>query len=250
MTRGIQKRNLSASRRHHIGTDMLSDASGFFVRHIGMADSIQKRRLSVVYMTHHADDGRSGDKRLLRIFLILQHLADHILFHFRFRIKIVLQRDLARRFKIQLGVHRQHFSCHKKLLNNNGRLNLHALCQIGDADALRQRQFLRLQVLFLHSRRFRLRSDKPARPAFQTADIRILILLLLFLMIAVVVSSVLRFGLHRSLKRFVHLTAEGIPSALASPAVRTSALGTVLTPAAVVTALASGRFPCGRSPRL
>src|SRR5699024_1937669 len=80
VTRRIQEGDLLIIDGNHISTDMLGDSSGLPVNHMGMPDGIQKRGLAVVYMTHNADYRRSRYKTVLRIFRILKHLADDILF--------------------------------------------------------------------------------------------------------------------------------------------------------------------------
>ena len=70
MSRCIQESNLLSVDLNHIGANMLSDASRFAVSHIGMTDRIQKRGLSVIDMTHDADD-RGTLHHQVFVFLIL-----------------------------------------------------------------------------------------------------------------------------------------------------------------------------------
>ena len=102
MSGRIQECDLSSACGHHIGADVLGNSACLPVCHIGMADGIQKRGLSMINMAHNTDNRRSPDQSILRILLIFQHLPDDVFLHLRFRIKIVLHGNLTGRVEIQL----------------------------------------------------------------------------------------------------------------------------------------------------
>ena len=106
----IQKCNFPVSDRYHISAYMLGNASGFFICHMGIADRVQKRSFTMVYMTHNTNYRRSGYQCLFCIFLVFQHLADYVFLFFRFRIKIIFQCNFPCGLKVQLGINRQHLS--------------------------------------------------------------------------------------------------------------------------------------------
>ena len=110
MSRSIQECDLSARYRYHICTNVLGNTASLTVCYICMADCIQKRGLTMVYMTHNTYDRCSLYQSVFRIFRILQKLSDYILFYFRFRIKIIFQCDLSCCLEVQLRVHSQHLS--------------------------------------------------------------------------------------------------------------------------------------------
>ena len=60
MPRGIQERDDAARRFHMIRTDVLRDAARFTRGNLGAADVVQKRRLTVVNVTHDRDDRGTG----------------------------------------------------------------------------------------------------------------------------------------------------------------------------------------------
>ena len=45
---------------HLVGTDVLGDATGFLVDDVGRAQGVEQLRLSVVDVTHHGHDRRTG----------------------------------------------------------------------------------------------------------------------------------------------------------------------------------------------
>src|SRR3989338_2240642 len=54
----VKKSNLASIMDRDIGGDMLGDAARFARDDICLPDVIQKRRLPMVYVAHHRDDGR------------------------------------------------------------------------------------------------------------------------------------------------------------------------------------------------
>src|SRR4029077_17241102 len=68
MTRSIQESYAAAIDLHMIGTDMLSNTAMFLSRHMGAANGIQQRRLSMVDMPHDGDHRRPWRKRRLLFF--------------------------------------------------------------------------------------------------------------------------------------------------------------------------------------
>ena len=59
VTRGVDEGDLLAVLVHLIRTDVLGDATGFTGHHVGVADLVEQRRLTVVDVTHDGDDRRT-----------------------------------------------------------------------------------------------------------------------------------------------------------------------------------------------
>lgn len=134
---------------------MLCDSACLPVNHMGIADGIQKGGFTVVNVTHYAHNRRPGNEGFCCILYILQHLSDYILFFLRDGIVIHLHGKLTCCLKIQFGIYCYHLACQKQLLNNDGRLNLHSLCQIVYADKLGNLDYLwrKIFLLWCRSRR-------------------------------------------------------------------------------------------------
>ena len=69
MARRIQEGDGTLIDFHLISTDMLGNASGFPFGHIGMADGIQQRSFTMVYVAHNHNDWRTFCQVAVIIFL-------------------------------------------------------------------------------------------------------------------------------------------------------------------------------------
>ena len=74
----IQEGDLLSVDLNGIGADMLGNAAGLLIRHIGLTDGVKERGLAMVNVSHDADNGRSGNHILLVLLILLQKLLDHI----------------------------------------------------------------------------------------------------------------------------------------------------------------------------
>ena len=61
VTGRIDEDDLAAVLLHVIGADVLRDAAGFLLGHIGHADGVEQRRLTVIDVAHDGDHGRALD---------------------------------------------------------------------------------------------------------------------------------------------------------------------------------------------
>ena len=62
VTGSIDKDDLAAVPLDVIGADMLRDAAGFAAGHIGLADRIEQRSLTVIDVAHDSDHGGAPDQ--------------------------------------------------------------------------------------------------------------------------------------------------------------------------------------------
>ena len=113
-----------------------------------VADRVQKGRFTVIDMSHHADNRRTGDKRIFRILCILQKLGNQILLFLMLAQNVVIHCDILCFLVCQLLVQRHHFSLQEKLLDQRGWLKLHLVGKIAKCENIRQRDGL--DLFFLH----------------------------------------------------------------------------------------------------
>ena len=118
MSRSIQESDLTVFDGYGVSADVLGNTTCLAVSYVSMTDGIQKGCFTMVYMTHNTYNRRSLYKSIFRIFHILQKFSDHILFYFRFRIKVIFQSNLTCCLEIQLRVYSQHLAFQEQLLND------------------------------------------------------------------------------------------------------------------------------------
>ena len=121
---------------------------------MGIADRIQQGCLTVIDVTHHAYDRRSGDKLLLRFIVFFQQIGNQILLLFLFAENLIFQSNGFRFLIGELLVYRNHLSFQEKLLDDLGSLDLHLLSQFLDCNRFRKNDGADL-LFFLHCDRFR-----------------------------------------------------------------------------------------------
>ncbi len=153
MSRSIQKCDLLTVDLHHISSDMLSDAAGRPVDHVGMTDGIQKGGLSVVYVSHDTDHRRTLLHGALVLFVLLQKLFDDVHHFLLLAQNIKFHGDLFRRIIVDLLIDGGYLSLHKELLYDNRRNDLHLIRKLFDGQKLRKDDLLDL----LHRRSLLLR---------------------------------------------------------------------------------------------
>ena len=77
VARGVEEGDVTTVLKGDIvGTDVLGNASGLTRNHIGLADIVEKRGLTVVDMTHYRDDRRTGYEIFLAVCLLLKFLGN------------------------------------------------------------------------------------------------------------------------------------------------------------------------------
>ena len=63
VARGVEEGDFAAVvERHVVGTDVLRDAAGLACNDVRLADVVEERRFTVVYVTHDGDDGCAGQE--------------------------------------------------------------------------------------------------------------------------------------------------------------------------------------------
>ena len=60
MARGIDENDLALVMNDGIGANVLGDAAGFAIGHLGFADGVEDRGLTVIDVAHNGDDGRAA----------------------------------------------------------------------------------------------------------------------------------------------------------------------------------------------
>ena len=149
MARRIQERDLLSVDRHYISADVLGNASGLPVCHMSVADRVQQRSFSMVYMAHNADYRRTGLQFALVLVGFLQQFLDNIHLFFRLGDDIVAEGNLLGLLKINLLVDCHHDALQEQFLYNHCRLHLHFFRQFPDGQLLRKGDLLDLLPFFL-----------------------------------------------------------------------------------------------------
>ena len=82
VTRRVEEGDPTAVLQFHvIGSDMLGDTTGLTGNHVGVADMVEQRCLTVVDMSHHGHDGRAAHQVVLVVILLgdgVLHLGTYI----------------------------------------------------------------------------------------------------------------------------------------------------------------------------
>ena len=103
----------------------------------------------MINVSHNADN-RWTCNHIFRIFLIfLEKFGDYINLLLRLTDIIEFQSDLFCRIEINFLVHGHHLSLHEQLLNDHGRLHLHAVSKFTDGHLLRKCDGLDYIFIFL-----------------------------------------------------------------------------------------------------
>ena len=79
VARGVEEGDVAAvAESHMVGADVLGDAAGLACDHVGLADVVEERGLTVVHMAHDGHDRRTGHEVFLLVLLLgdgLHHLS-------------------------------------------------------------------------------------------------------------------------------------------------------------------------------
>ena len=138
MSRCIKESDLLSVDFNNRGTDVLCDSTCLASCYMCITNCIQKGCLTMVNMTHNADNRRSGNHCRFVFLFFFQKFFDNIYFFFRFCNDIVVKCDFLCFFEIDLMVYSYHDTFHKELLNNYRRLHLHCFCKLADCHFLRK----------------------------------------------------------------------------------------------------------------
>ena len=77
VSRGIEEGDTAAVLKSDIvGTYVLGDSTGFTCNHIGLADIVEKGGLTVVNVTHHGNDRRTGNEILFAVLLLFEFFGN------------------------------------------------------------------------------------------------------------------------------------------------------------------------------
>ena len=146
MARSIQEGNGTAVDINGISTDMLGNAAGFAGGNVGIADIVQKRRLTVVNVSHDHDNRSSGQE----IFFSIGMVVNEALFHgnndLTFHLAAHFHGDQGSGVVVDhIRDGSKHAQLDQLLDDFRGRL-LHAGSQLANADLIGD---LHLKLLFL-----------------------------------------------------------------------------------------------------
>ncbi len=139
MARRIQEGDALSVHRHGISTDGLRDTACLLIRHIGLTDRIQQGCLTMVYMPHNTDNGRSADHRALVFFVLPEQFLDHVYLDFLLADDLILDRDILRVLVADLGIQGHDLSLQEKFLDDHRRLDLHLIRQLFDGQRIGNR---------------------------------------------------------------------------------------------------------------
>ena len=138
MARSIKESDLLSVDIYNICPDMLGDTARLFVDHVRMADRIQKRRLTMVNVTHDADYRRTLLHLALVLLVLLKQLFYYVYDFFLLAENIEFQSDTFCGLVIDLLIDRHDLALHEQLLHNDGRYDLHLISQFLDGQNLRE----------------------------------------------------------------------------------------------------------------
>ena len=147
---GVKEGDILAVDVYGISTDMLCDTAGLTLGDARMADSIEKRCLTVVNVTHYADNGGTLNEVLIAVLLLVEELLlngnDYLLG--TNGTKLVCNKVC--RIVIDDLVYRNHHAHHHKALNYLCGSYLKTACKLAYAYLLGDRDLKGL-LLCLHS---------------------------------------------------------------------------------------------------
>ena len=113
MSRCIQKCNFFTVNADNISTDMLCNTTRLMFRYIGFTNGIQKGSLTVVNVTHYADNRWTFFHLAFVLFFLFQKFRYHIYFFFQFRNNIERKSDFFCFIKSDFLIQRNHLTLHK-----------------------------------------------------------------------------------------------------------------------------------------
>ena len=132
MTGRIEECDTAAIDRNAVGTDVLCDTAGLALCHMGMTDLVEERSFTMIDMAHDADYRRTRNHLALILFILLEHLGDHIDSLFMLAADVIVHGDFFRLVVAHFLVDGVHLTLHEQVFDNNGRIDLHLLSQLTD----------------------------------------------------------------------------------------------------------------------
>ncbi len=142
VSRSIQEGDLFSVDLYHIRSDVLGDASCLMGCDIFFPDGIQKRRFTVVNMTHNTDYRRALLHGFFWFLILFQKFRYHIYFLFHLGDDIKLQSDLFCLFKGNILVQGNDLPLHKQFFHQRSCRHLHLIRQLTNRQALWNRNLL------------------------------------------------------------------------------------------------------------
>ena len=125
MSRCIQEGNLLSVDGYHISTNMLCDTARFAIGYLSVTDGIQQRCLTMIDMTHNADNRWTCNHIVLCFFLLTKQFLNNIHLDFRLTDAVEFQCNLFCLLIIHVLVYRHHNALHKQFLNDHRSLHFH-----------------------------------------------------------------------------------------------------------------------------
>ena len=149
VTRGVEESDLSAVLQFHVvGTDVLRDTTGLTGNHVGIADEVEQRRLTVVDMTHDGHDRSTTEQVVLVVGLLgdgFLHFSRHI-----FGGEAELLGHEVDGLRIQALVDAHHDAHRHAGADDLDHRHVHHRGQFADGDELGELEHLALCCLRLH----------------------------------------------------------------------------------------------------
>ena len=137
MSRCIQECDFLSVDSDHICTDVLCDTACLAICHMRVADSVKKRSLAVVDMTHYADNRRTRNHVLFLLSILGEKSSDNVLLLLLLCDNIIFHRNFLRFLERDLVVHCDHLAFHEEILYECSRCHFHSLCKFSDRNFLR-----------------------------------------------------------------------------------------------------------------
>ena len=75
VARGVEESDFLTVQLHAVSTDVLRDTARFTFDDVGFADVVEQRRLTVIDVAHHRNDGRTRHE----VFLVVDFVGDGLL---------------------------------------------------------------------------------------------------------------------------------------------------------------------------
>ena len=135
----------TAFQGHTVGTDMLGNTTRLTGNHIGIADIVEQRGLTMVYVTHHGYDWSTWNQVVL-IILFLAHCLLNLGTHV-FGLETELLSHHVDGFSIQTLVDRNHDTYTHQSRDNLSNADVHHRSQLANGNELSELQGLAFLLL-------------------------------------------------------------------------------------------------------
>ena len=130
----VDEDDLAALHLHLVGADVLGDAAGFAARHIGLANGVEQRGLTVIDVAHDGDHG-SAAYLILRVFGFLHRLHGFDFVAHGSGGSAEIARDIGGQFGVQRLVDGHENSAVHQFLHHHVGLHVELFAQLFDRDA-------------------------------------------------------------------------------------------------------------------